>query len=561
MSKLHISQVEKRLRDTTLPHVDLTDVSNHGDVQRNQAALTRALAAFVVMNNSDLSAEEAADCVTDGSRDNGIDAIAVLPAEPRMIVVQTKWSETGKGSASLEDMIKFREGLNDLVDLNWARFSNRITDRSQEIEALLMEPTVEIQAIFAHMGANDVAEDVRSRMDRFIEEINDPTDFASFTYLNQAKLHRLLIEEQKAPDIDLSLELSDWGRIEGPQTAVYGHVSGEVVGSWLAIHGHPLLSKNVRVVLPDSEVNSSVLTTISRNPEDFWYFNNGVTVLCDRIVKSPIGGSDRRQGQFTFKGASVVNGAQTVGSLAKAAAHGEHTNLASARVMVRFISLEGAPEGFDKKVTRATNTQNRIGGRDFMSLDWQQVRLSEEFSVAGLQYIYRSGETDPPPAQGCTVVEAAIALACLSATSSLATQAKREVSKLWDDTSKAPYTQLFNASVTYLRVWRAVQVARVVDAKLRDLAKGLEARERGYSIHGNRSLLHLVFRQIEVANIDDPKEVWEEKIKLAETLVEPTLQCLIAVGEEEYGGYLASLFKNTAKTTLMCRKALEALTS
>jgi hypothetical protein len=559
MSKLHISHVEKRLRDTTLPHVDLSDISNHGSEQRGRSALTRALAAFVVMKNSDLSAEEAAETVTDGPRDNGIDAIAVLPNEPRMIVVQTKWSEEGRGSASLEDMIKFREGINDLIDLNWSNFSAKITDRSQEIEALLMEPTVEIQAIFAHMGASELADDVRSRLDTFIAEINDPTDFASFTYLNQAQLHRLLIDEQKAPDIDLSLELSDWGKIEGPQPAIYGHVGGDVVGSWLTTHGHPLLSKNVRVVLPDSEVNSSVLTTIRQNPEDFWYFNNGVTVLCDRIEKSPIGGSDRRQGQFTFKGVSVVNGAQTVGSLAKAAAQGEQDQLSSTRVMVRFISLEGAAEGFGKKVTRATNTQNRIGGRDFVGLDPQQSRLSEEFSVADLQYVYRSGETDPPADQGCTVVEAAVALACCSENSSLATQAKREVSRLWDDISKPPYKQLFNASVTYLRVWRAVQIARVVDAKLRELARTLEARERGYSIHGNRTVLHLVFRQIDISKVDDPSEPWEEKTRLAESLVEPTLRHLINVGEREYGGYLASLFKNTAKTTYMCRRVLAAL--
>lgn len=85
----------------------------------------------------------------------------------------------------------------------------------------------------------------------------------------------------------------------------------------------------------------SVLTT----PERFWYLNNGITALCDRIRKKPIGGADRKIGEFTCEGVSIVNGAQTVGSITTARAKDPEA-VSNARVAVRFISLENCPRTF-----------------------------------------------------------------------------------------------------------------------------------------------------------------------------------------------------------------------
>jgi hypothetical protein len=89
----------------------------------------------------------------------------------------------------------------------------------------------------------------------------------------------------------------------------------------------------------------------------------------------------------------------------------------------------------------------------------------DDFSVDNLTYAIRSGEARPEPDKGCEFGEAAVALACAQS-ASLATQAKREVSRLWDDTTKSPYKALFNAKTNHLRVWRSVQILRAVDQEL-----------------------------------------------------------------------------------------------
>ena len=490
MGRLQVKQIERALRDELFDLINVTDLGAHSDAEQVKARLSRSLAAFVLVKLGGLDAEVAAASVTDGSGDNGIDAVGLLPDEPRIIVVQAKFAADGQGGAGLDDMIKFRDGLNDVLEMNWHKFNTKLSQRSADIESLLFDPLVRIDVVFAHTGRSDIAAEVESKINEYILDINDPTEVARFQYLGQSQLHSLLIAEHQAESINLDVELSDWGQVEGPPPAIYGQVSAFDVASWLSQHGDNLLVRNVRVVLADSEVNNALVASIEGAPSNFWYLNNGLTVLCDQIVKAPAGGADRRVGNFSFQGASVVNGAQTAGSLRRLLSSPEgEVKLRAARVMVRFISLEEAPEDFGNQVTRATNTQNRIGGRDFLSLDPQQARLRDEFQIDGLLYVFRSGEIDPEPNAGCSVAEAAVALACSTATSALATQAKREISRLWDDTSRSPYKQLFNSGTTYLRVWRCVQVMRTVDDELARLGRASGGRKKGVAVHGNRLVL------------------------------------------------------------------------
>lgn len=557
MGRLHVTQIEARLNSTVGPHIDVADLSSQSGSQLRQMRNTRALAAFVAMRFGDLSPEDAAAAVTDGSGDNGIDTIAILEPEKQMIVVQAKWSDEGRGSANLSDMLKFRDGLDDLVQFKWENFNDKVRERKREIESLLLNPAVQIHVIFAHMGTGELASDVRSRMEQYLRDLNDPTETATFAYFDQARLHRLLLAETRANNIDLSVELSDWGQSDGPPRAIYGRVPASEIARWVTEYGQPLFAKNVRVLLPDSEVNEGLLTTLEHSPESFWYFNNGITVLCNQIAKAPAGGSDRRQGSFEFRGSSIVNGAQTAGSLARAQDSVFSAQLERAQVMVRFISLEGATDDFASNVTRATNTQNRIGGRDFVSLDPEQARIKDEFAVEHLHYVYRSGEADPKPEEGCGIVQATVALACSNTNPALATQAKREISRLWDDITRAPYKQLFNAQTTYLRVWRTVRVLRIVEAALESITNTVDGREKLIAVHGNRAVLHLVFQDLRMDRIEDPHFNWEAEEARAKALVEPTLSTVVTVVEDNFPGYPASLFKNATKVAALvscCRQ-------
>jgi hypothetical protein len=114
----------------------------------------------------------------------------------------------------------------------------------------------------------------------------------------------------------------------------------------------------------------------------------------------------------------------------------------------------------------------------------------------GKQYVYKSGIDIVKADDGCTFDEAAVALAC-AYSDNLAVQAKREVSKLYEDITKPPYKLLFSSRLSATRMWRSVLVLRQVGASLKPMQTSDAGRKRLIAVHGNRFILHRVFRKTE----------------------------------------------------------------
>src|SRR5262249_3643951 len=152
-----------------------------------------------------------------------------------------------------------------------------------------------------------------------------------------------------------------------------------------ASYGDTLFEQNIRKPLGNTSVNQAMLRTLNESEDNFWYFNNGVTALCGSIQKLAKGATSRTYGEFKLGNVSVVNGAQTVAAIARASKSDEAS--IEARVLVRFISLEGCPPEFASDVTEATNTQNTVERSDFVALDPEQSRLRTELLLS-LQKTY-----------------------------------------------------------------------------------------------------------------------------------------------------------------------------
>ncbi len=252
-----------------------------------------------------------------------------------------------------------------------------------------------------------------------------------------------------------------------------------------------------------------------------------------------------------------MNGAQTVGTIVDAS----KTNgaaLQQARVLVRLVSLENCPDGFADEITRAANTQNRIEKRDFAALDPNQKRLRTELYLENQkEYAYQTGEQAPQGDTGCTLDEAAVALACKAPDVSLAVQAKREVSMLYEDITKAPYTAIFNPGTTAKSLWQAVTVLRVVDTELKSEQQQRSGKEQLIAIHGNRFVLHLVFQKLDREAEDTGTTPSESRLRVF------TNDVLVRTISDVLGryptAYPANLFKNVSKCRDLASGILEPL--
>lgn len=537
--------------------MDLNDViNNHDDEHSRKVFLSRALAAFPVIAFTSAPPVEVGLSVTDGTGDNGIDVIHYDMAQERLYVVQSKWNESGRGSPTAGDVHKFLQGIRDLVNLKFDRFNAKVRARTDEITAALDNPRVSIEAIFVHTGSEDQKDEISDLYSDLMDQINDGGDILSLRTMRQADVHALVSGEVEGDGIDLDVALFDWGQVTDPYTAFYGQVAASDIAAWHSDHGAALFARNIRKFIKDSDVNQTISQSVTSSPATFWYFNNGITILCQSIQRKAIGGTDRKHGQFSCSGISVVNGAQTVGSIGEALARSglPDDETTDARVLVRLISLENCPAEFSVDVTRATNTQNRIVSRDFVALDAEQERLRVELRIEGKTYALKTGDPEPLPDDGCSVVDATVALGCADPDVQMAVQVKREIGRIWENTASQIYTRLFNAGTTSTKVWRSVEVLREVDTALRKIQSVEESRRRQVAVHGNRLLLHLVYRGLETSAFIEGSA--GPDLSKIEDRVTELFEATVLVIESDYeGNYLASLFKNATK----CKSVVESV--
>jgi hypothetical protein len=117
--------------------------------------------------------------------------------------------------------------------------------------------------------------------------------------------------------------------------------------------------------------------TLAKEPDFFWYFNNGVTIICDDI--------EIREGGVKavakIDNPQIINGQQTTRTLA------DSPNAAKASVLVRAIKLPRDQFDLVSRIVVATNHQNKVSSSDLRSNDRIQIELERALRRLGYNYL------------------------------------------------------------------------------------------------------------------------------------------------------------------------------
>jgi hypothetical protein len=549
MTQLTLNRIRSVLEQQFAGKIDMSDYAMKSQDETRQAFLSRALAALCIKGLSGVDADVAGGAITDGFHDGGIDAIRFEPRTDTLFLVQSKWSDNGNKPIDADGVGKFVVGVRDLLSCRFDRFNEKVKSKEAEIRtALYADRQIRIRLITIHSANQPTHAHVTRRVDDLVAELNDPVPAAIGEHLDQAGAYNLITSESKPQKITLQIGLNQWGSVEKPFLAYYGHVHVGEIADWWKNHSNFLFTQNLRLFYYSSEVNEALKSTLVDEPEHFWYFNNGITVICDTVHRGLAGSPEHKVGVFTCSGVSVVNGAQTVGSIGNILGGiPDESNPPTGWVQIRIISLEKCPPEFGRRITRAANLQNAVSNREFAAMDPLQHRLATDFAMDRRKYVYKSGEQEPRGEEGCNIVEATQALGC-AASVNLAVQVKREIGALWANTDLAPYTDIFPGELTTARVWRCVLVMRAVDEELQKLRMTELPRAELVAVHMNRVILHLVFQDPSVRPFNHDGTPDTEIVIAARSAVLPIFKKVSEYLEREQpNDYPAPLSKNLSK--------------
>lgn len=253
---------------------------------------------------------------------------------------------------------------------------------------------------------------------------------------------------------------------------------GSEIGALFKKSGVRIFARNIRGFLgPATDVNHAMRDTLAKEPDFFWYFNNGVTIVCDDI--------EIREGGVRavaeIQNPQIINGQQTTRTLA------ESPSAARASVLVRAIKLPREKFDLVSRIVVATNHQNKVSASDLRSNDRIQIELERALRRLGYNYLRkRMTKSEGRAAAGSLfrlVVkkdELAQAVAACELQPHLVRSAKE---KLFEE---GTYERIFSEDDPYFYLTRFL-MARCVTQQARG------NREKGYS---KWLVVHAVWEQI-----------------------------------------------------------------
>ncbi len=554
-NNINMRRVQVRIQEMFQGKIDMADIPN----DTNGHFETRALAAFALIMTSGLEVSQASVHVTDGYHDMGIDAIYLDETQKKLFIVQSKWRSDGGGSITQDEMSNFAQGVQRVLEEDLVGSNAKIMAKSIDIDVALTQMGYQIHAIFIHTGNQNANDYVLRPISQLKGKTNDEiSTILLFDEFNFKDIYTFLANGQEQLGINIDdVILSNWGKVEVPFVSYYGTISAATVGEWYRNFGNALFAKNIRFYKGNTDVNEGMKKVLLQEPEKFYYYNNGIKLLCKSIKRKAKDSTTNATGLFALEGVSLVNGAQTTGTIGSLFLDNPE-QVSKAIVMIQIIDLSSVDATTTTQITRLSNTQNRIENKDFAALDPEQDRLRTELTFAHYSYLYKSGDKITNLEKQISFDEAIVALACLNADISYTVIAKGNVGVLSEDITKTPYKALMNRSTNSYTLLNSVLYMREVEHCLQDKKEYVNNnRERLVCIHANRFILHFILKdkgQNENFNMSviDKNSIRNNVIYLVDVLVDRTTQFMDELFPESYP---ANIFKNSKK----CKQLEEKL--
>lgn len=336
-------------------------------------------------------------------KDKGVDFVLIDQSNKKVLLAQCKsksLNSTSSPNAKREDVLGFW-GIHELL-----MKGDYLKDAPEETIRLLEEYkdwvdqnfTITWRYITLEKKPTEVS-NVSSRLgnrkkDTFLQEVWGISELKD--YFKEA----VALSDKPPEEVKFSLKADSFYEkksiksVNNVNRALIGNISGNELANLYRQNKSSLFAYNIRQFLGKPN-NKNIIKTATEKPDQFFYFNNGITCICSSYRRS--------NNQIVAKDFQVINGAQTVGSIKAASETGE--NIKDLEIMIRIVEtgdISSTQKGFNRDIVTYNNTQNRVETWDFISNDDIQQYLAKvlknDNASVGFKFIYQRKRVERIPA-------------------------------------------------------------------------------------------------------------------------------------------------------------------
>ena len=408
----------------------------------------------------DLEDDNTFDCLTEGGGDFGVDAMHIseeYDGEFTVSLFQAKYKNKNlEGNANfpengVESLMKAIKYLFDPT-AKLEHINQRLLAKVEEARSLIRDGYIpQVRALACNNGLkwNIAAQEAIERTG-FGEQV-------MWEHVNHERLVKILQASKPVKD---TLQLSGKAIVEDMEFSrvLVGRISVTEIATLIERHGERLLERNIRryLGLQGNRVNEGIRHTLmSDEKNNFYFYNNGVTLTCDSFSYNALQNGDY---QVRIENLQIINGGQTCMTISKTLQEPNllHQN-AQAYVLLRLYQLPSDNDDLVQKITYATNSQNPVDLKDLRANDVRQQRL--EMDIQQLGFNYRRKRSDTSTRSTTDITPGVAAEAVLSVWDEKPHQAKffarEHFGKL--------YNSIFTDHLNGAQVVLAVQLYRIAE--------------------------------------------------------------------------------------------------
>ncbi|TRZ39323.1 abortive phage resistance protein (plasmid) [Niallia circulans] len=369
----------------------LTNSNNNQDIINNETKFNRMLhdffemfSASLILKTFDLSDEELEKGIVGSGNDGGCDGLFLFVNEELIMddtplenikknptldiyIIQSKY-ETSFGENVFNKWKSVVENLFSLESFQENDFSKRYNNDVIEffdrfhntfLNLITKSPKVNFKFFYVSIG-NEVHINVHQQADEMIGKLKtlypSPNTTVSVDYIDAKRILTLYDAPSKT---DFVLQISETPIIveEEKEYIVLANLSQYfdfITNENKKLIKH-IFEANVRDYQGNTTVNKEIAETLSQKSsgEDFWWLNNGVTMLASRI-------DQKSTKVFEIKNPEIVNGLQTSTEIYNYFVSKENDNkkIEERKVLIRIIVPNN--EASRDKIILATNSQTTI---------------------------------------------------------------------------------------------------------------------------------------------------------------------------------------------------------
>ncbi|HHQ4799766.1 AIPR family protein [Aeromonas veronii] len=343
----------------------------------------------------------AAESITDGRDDKKCDLVYVNREDGYAVIAQCYLSSKDKPAAPANKASDLNTALGWLLSRSINEVPEIIKSAAQELrDAINNKDVSTIYIWYVHNlpHSNNVKDELVTVHETATSIIKSTfpeskLDLQVFEVGNEILSE--WYEDSQSPILvndEIEIDCTGAYEVSGPGwRAVSATIPAALLHRLYKKHKTKIFSANIRDYLgsrsSDSNINNGIKSTLDKEYDNFWVYNNGLTILTHAASY------DNERKKLCFRGVSIVNGAQTTGAIGTL----NRLPQPGAVVQARFVATTNGDEELIRKIIQYNNSQNKVEASDFRSTDKIQRRLKEEISkIPNAEYDggRRGGVTD-----------------------------------------------------------------------------------------------------------------------------------------------------------------------